>query len=67
MTAATELPELSTKDRWRRNWFATLFVVLTVLAVVVVVCGVLSKFYPDSGIPLIWVAFPVGPQPAPIP
>ncbi|GMQ99369.1 MAG: hypothetical protein BMS9Abin18_0186 [Zetaproteobacteria bacterium] len=67
MTTATEMPELSAKERRSRNWLVALFVALAVFATVVLVCGVLSRIYPDSGIPFIWIAFPVGPQPAPIP
>jgi len=67
MTAATEMPELSPKERRARNWLVVLFVALAVFAAVVLVCGVLSRIYPDSGIPFIWIAFPVGPQAAPIP
>jgi len=70
MTAATEmteLPELSPKERRSRNWLVALFVVLAVFASVVLVCGVLSRIYPDSGIPFIFMAFQVGPQPIPLP
>ena len=67
MEAVTELPELSPRERRARNRFIALFVVLAVLAVVVLVCGVLSIIYPDAGIPFFWMAFPIGPQPAPIP
>jgi len=70
MTIAREIPELaelSPKERRSRNWLVALFVFLLVFAAVVLVCGVLSRIYPDSGIPFIWMAFPVGPQPAPIP
>jgi len=70
MTIASKIPELaelSPKERRSRNWLVALFVFLLVFAAVVLVCGVLSRVYPDSGIPFIWMAFPVGPQPAPIP
>jgi len=70
MTAATEmseLPELSPKERRSRNWFVALFVFLAVSATVVLVCGILSRIYPDSGIPFIFMAFQIGPQPVPIP
>jgi len=70
MTAATEmseLPELSPKERRSRNWFVALFVFLAVSAAVVLVCGILSRIYPDSGIPFIFMAFQIGPQPVPIP
>jgi hypothetical protein len=70
MTIAREIPELaklSPKERRSRNWLVAMFVFLAVSATVVLVCGVLSRIYPDSGIPLIWMAFPVGPQAAPIP
>jgi len=67
MTAATEMSGLSPKERRARNRFVALFAILAVLAAVVLVCGVLSLVYPDLGIPFIWVAFPIGPQPAPIP
>lgn len=67
MTTVTEMPELSAKERRSRNWLVALFVALVFFATVVLVCGVLSRIYPDSGIPFIWIAFPVGPQAAPIP
>jgi len=70
MTATTEmseLPELSPKERRSRNWFVALFVFLAVAATVVLVCGILSRIYPDSGIPFIFMAFQIGPQPIPIP
>jgi len=70
MTTATgmsELPELSPKERRIRNWFVVLFVVLATLATIVLGCDILSLVFPDSGIPFIWMAFPLGPQPAPIP
>jgi len=70
MTAATEmseLPELSPKERRSRNWLVALFVFLAVFAAVVLVCGVLARIFPDSGIPFIFMAFQVGPQAPPIP
>jgi len=70
MAATTEmskLPELSPRERRSRNWFVALFVFLAVFATVVLVCGVLSRIYPDSGIPFIFMAFQIGPQPFPIP
>jgi len=66
-TGMSELPELSPKERRARNRFVALFVVLATFAAIVLGCGVLSLIFPDSGIPFIWVAFPIGPQPAPIP
>jgi len=67
MIVGAEMPELSRQERRARNRFVALFVVLAVFATVVLVCGVLSLVFPDSGIPFIWMAFPIGPQPAPIP
>jgi len=70
MTATVEmpeLPELSPKERRARNWLVALFVFLAVSATVVLACGVLSRIYPDSGIPFIFMAFQIGPQPVPIP
>jgi len=66
-TEVSELPELSPRERRSRNWFVALFVFLAVFAAVVLVCGVLSRVYPDSGIPFIFMAFQIGPQPVPIP
>jgi len=63
----SELPELSRKERRSRNWMVALFVFLLVSAIFVLACGILSRVFPDSGIPFIWIAFPIGPQPAPIP
>jgi len=70
MTAAaeiSELPELSPRERRARNWLVALFAVLAIFAAIVLGCGLLSLIFPDSGIPFIWMAFPLGPQPAPIP
>jgi len=44
-----------------------LFIFLIVFATVVLLCGVLSLVFPDSGIPFLWMAFPIGPQPVPLP
>jgi len=67
MAGSIEESGLNRRERRARNRFVALFVVLAVIAAVVLVCGVLSFIYPDAGIPFIWVTFPVGPQPAPIP
>lgn len=64
---AVGMSGLDRRERRARNWLLALFVVLAVLAVTVLVCGVLSLIFPDAGIPFIWMAFPIGPQPAPIP
>jgi len=66
-TEVSDLSELSPSERRSRNWFVALFVFLAVSAAVVLICGVLSRIYPDSGIPFIFMAFQVGPQPIPIP
>jgi len=66
-TEMSKLPELSPRERRARNWLVALFIFLAVSATVILVCGVLSRIYPDSGIPLIFTAFQIGPQPAPIP
>ncbi|HED12956.1 MAG TPA: hypothetical protein ENI62_04765 [Gammaproteobacteria bacterium] len=52
-----------------RSWnsFMVLFVVISVLAGAVLIMGIGALVFPDAGIPFVWVAFPVGPQPAPIP
>jgi len=62
-----ELPELTPKERRSRNWLVALFIFLAISAAVVLVCGVLARIYPDSGIPFIFMAFQVGPQPFPVP
>lgn len=49
------------------NWFTVLFAVIAVLSSTVLVLGITSLVFPDAGIPLVWVAFPIGPQPVPIP
>jgi len=49
------------------NPYTVLFVVVAVLALVVLVTGIASLIFPDAGIPFLWIAFPIGPQPAPIP
>jgi len=61
------LPELSPHERRSRNWLMALFIFLIVFATVVLTCGVLSLVFPDSGIPFLWMAFPIGPQPVPLP
>jgi len=61
------MSETDSRDRKRRNPFVALFVILAVLAAIVLVSGVLSLVFPESGIPFLWVTFPIGPQPAPIP
>jgi len=66
-TEMSDLSELSPKERRARNWLVALFAVLAISASIVLVCGLLSLIFPDSGIPFIWMAFPLGPQPAPIP
>jgi len=67
MGTSIGMSETDPRDRKRRNPFTILFVVLAVLATVVLVSGVLSLVFPDSGIPFLWVTFPIGPQPVPIP
>jgi len=67
MGMSTEVSELDRRERRARNRFIALFVVLAVFALVVLVSSVLSLIYPDSGIPFIWMAFQMGPQPPPIP
>ncbi len=44
-----------------------LLIVVSILALTVLVSGVMALVFPDSGFPFLWVAFPIGPQPAPIP
>jgi len=63
----TEQTELSPSERRSRNWLLALFIFLIVFATVVLLCGVLSLVFPDSGIPFLWMAFPIGPQPVPLP
>jgi nitrate reductase NapE component len=66
-TGMSELPELSPKERRARNWLVFLFVSLAVFASVILVCSVLSRIFPDSGIPFLFIAFQIGPQPIPLP
>jgi len=63
-----ELSEMSS-PKGMKSWnsFTVLFVVVAFLAATVLVMGIASMVFPDAGIPLIWVAFPIGPQPVPIP
>jgi len=61
------LPELSPSERRSRNGLLALFIFLIVFATIVLACGVLSLVFPDAGIPFIWMAFPIGPQPVPLP
>ncbi|MDT8376521.1 MAG: hypothetical protein RQ867_07245 [Mariprofundaceae bacterium] len=67
MSVSSEPSELDRSERRARNRLIALFVGVSVLALVVLVTGMLAMIYPDSGIPFFWVAFPVGPQGAPIP
>ncbi len=66
-SALPELPELSPSERRSRNGLLALFIFLIVFATIVLLCGVLSLVFPDAGIPFIWMAFPIGPQPVPLP
>jgi fatty acid desaturase len=66
MSVGAGMSDLDRRERRARNRFIALFVALAVVALVVLVCGVLSFIYPDSGIPFFWMAFPIGPQPVPI-
>jgi len=54
-----------TTRRW--NSLTVLFVVISILAATVFVLGIGALVFPDAGIPFIWMGFPIGPQPAPIP
>jgi hypothetical protein len=42
------------------------FIVFSVLVGLYFVAGVLSLAFPESGIPFVWVAFPIGPQSPPV-
>jgi len=67
LSAGAGMSGLDRRERRARNRLAALFVALAAVALVILVCGVLSMIYPDAGIPFFWMAFPVGPQPPPIP
>jgi len=43
------------------------FIVFSILVGLYLVTGVLSVAFPESGIPFVWVAFPIGPQSPPVP
>jgi len=56
-------------SRKLKNWnrFTVLFAVIALLATTVLVLGIGSLIFPDAGIPFVWMAFPIGPQPVPLP
>ncbi len=66
MSVSSEPSELGRGERRARNRFVALFVVVSILALLVLVSGIMSMVYPDSGIPFFWMAFPVGPQGPPM-
>ncbi len=66
MSVSSELSELDRNERRARNRFVALFVVVSAMALLVLVSGIVQIIYPDLGIPFIWVAFPVGPQGPPM-
>jgi len=53
----------------RSEWslFKIAFIVLCVFVGLYIVTNVLALVFPGLGIPFIWTAFPIGPQPPPIP
>lgn len=53
------------RKRW--NAMTLVFIAVSVLALLVLISGLMAFIFPESGFPMLWVAFPVGPQSAPIP
>jgi len=65
-TNRVEGAEIKQEKYSKINAVSVVIVSVFVLAAVVLVCGLISIIFPESGIPLFWVVFPVGPQAAPI-
>ena len=58
--------EINQEKRSKFNSMTAVFVIVSVLAATVFFSGLISIIFPESGIPFLWVVFPVGPQAAPI-
>ena len=52
--------------KWEWNPVKLVFIIVSVLAGLYFVTGVLALVFPGLGIPFIWMAFPVGPQAPPV-
>lgn len=67
-TIQADGPDLNDSGKGRKwNAMMVLFVTVSVLVSIMLVCGLASLIFPDLGIPFFFVAFPVAPQPVPIP
>jgi hypothetical protein len=53
------------RSEW--NLVKIVFIVVSALAAVYFVTSVLALIFPGHGIPFLWMAFPLGPQPPPLP
>lgn len=49
-----------------RNLVKLVFIVVCILAGLYFVVSLLALIFPEWGIPFVWVAFPIGPQPPPV-
>ena len=58
--------EINQEKHSKFNSMTAVFVIVSVLAATVFFSGLISIIFPESGIPFLWVVFPVGPQAAPI-
>lgn len=54
-------------SRAERNPWKAVFIGVSTLAFVYFVLGVTALMFPELGIPFFLAAFPVGPQPPPVP
>ena len=59
--------ELRQEKHSKINAVSVVVVSVCVLAAVVFFSGLISIIFPESGVPFLWMVFPVGPQAAPIP
>ena len=48
------------------NPMTVVFVIVSLLAATVFFSGLISIIFPESGVPFLWVVFPVGPQAVPV-
>jgi len=61
------LPDLK-KHKERKKWnpLTLLFIFICVTAFVMLVTDLAALIFPGLGIPFLWIAFPIGPQPPPV-
>lgn len=62
----TEDIEVDQEPRSERNPMMVVFIIVSVIAGLYFVISVAALVFPNSGIPFMWAAFPIGPQGPPI-